>query len=187
MFVPLLEEERIITIVQQPAQGHRASEQWSLLQMVGSTDGLYLFTCLYHLIFYHLPSNRENSFHSNKSKISVGIWIIWFSKNPLKLYLIYIPHLGKCIKETSNYRKDLCIKKCPQCILSFFFLFLLFKAAPVAYGNSKARGQIGAVATGLCHSHSHTRAEPTLKCWILNPLSKARDRTHVLMDTSWVC
>ena len=23
--------------------------------------------------------------------------------------------------------------------------------------------------------------------WILNPLSKARDRTHILMDTSWFC
>ena len=25
------------------------------------------------------------------------------------------------------------------------------------------------------------------QCWILNPLSKARDRTHILMDTSQVC
>ena len=25
------------------------------------------------------------------------------------------------------------------------------------------------------------------QCWILNPLCKARDRTRVLMDTSWVC
>ena len=27
----------------------------------------------------------------------------------------------------------------------------------------------------------------SLKCQILNPLSEARDRTHVLMDTSWRC
>jgi len=25
------------------------------------------------------------------------------------------------------------------------------------------------------------------KCQILNPLSEARDQTHTLMDTSWVC
>ena len=24
------------------------------------------------------------------------------------------------------------------------------------------------------------------QCWILNPLSKAGDRTHILVDTSWV-
>ena len=30
----------------------------------------------------------------------------------------------------------------------------LFKAAPVAYVGSQARGRVGAVAAGLCHSHS---------------------------------
>ena len=44
----------------------------------------------------------------------------------------------------------------------------------MAYGGSQARGQSGAVAAGLYHS-SRQR-------WILNPLSKARDRTCVLMD-----
>jgi len=29
-------------------------------------------------------------------------------------------------------------------------------AAPTAYGSSQARGQIGAAAAGLCHSHGHT-------------------------------
>ena len=42
----------------------------------------------------------------------------------------------------------------------------------------------------LSHSHSKARSEPRLgpthssqKHWILNPLSKARDGTHILMDT----
>ena len=38
----------------------------------------------------------------------------------------------------------------------FSFFFLLFRATPTAYGSSQARGRIGAVAAGLCHSHSNT-------------------------------
>ena len=33
----------------------------------------------------------------------------------------------------------------------------------------------------ICGLHHSSR-----QCWILNPLSEARDRTHLLMDTSWV-
>ena len=46
-------------------------------------------------------------------------------------------------------------------LLSFFFVYVyLFRAAPVTYGSSQARGQIGAIAAGLHHSHSNTRSEP---------------------------
>ena len=39
----------------------------------------------------------------------------------------------------------------------FFFVFLsFFRAAPMAYGGSRARGPIGATAAGLRHSHSNT-------------------------------
>ena len=38
----------------------------------------------------------------------------------------------------------------------FFFLLFAFRAVPAAYGSSQARGQIGAAAAGLHHSHSHT-------------------------------
>ena len=40
--------------------------------------------------------------------------------------------------------------------------FCLFRAAPVAYGGSQARGQMGASAAGLRHSHSKARLEPCL-------------------------
>ena len=43
-----------------------------------------------------------------------------------------------------------------------FFFFGLFRAAPVAYGSSQARGPIGAIASGLGHSHSNTIPEPSL-------------------------
>ena len=38
-------------------------------------------------------------------------------------------------------------------------LFAISGAAPMAYGGSQARGQIGAVGTG--HSHSNTGIRPT--------------------------
>ena len=40
--------------------------------------------------------------------------------------------------------------------------FLLFRAAPVAYRRSQARGLIGAAAAGLHHSHSKWESEPPL-------------------------
>ena len=62
--------------------------------------------------------------------------------------------------------------------LFFFFLFFcIFRAAAAACGSSQARSWIGTTATGH-HSHSNARSS--------NPLSEARDRTHVLMDTSQV-
>ena len=66
-----------------------------------------------------------------------------------------------------------------QCqILFFLFVFCVFTATPKAYGNSQARGPIGTTVAILHHSSQQH--------WILNPLSKARDQTHVLMDPSRV-
>ena len=42
------------------------------------------------------------------------------------------------------------------------FFFFSFYGHTIAYGGSQARGQIGAVATGLHHSHSNARPEPCL-------------------------
>ena len=74
-----------------------------------------------------------------------------------------------------------------------FFFFFFLKAAPAAYGNSQARGRIGAAAAGLCRSHSNTKSElhlqPTQQLEatpILNLLSRARDWTHILLDTSQI-
>ena len=75
-------------------------------------------------------------------------------------------------------------------IKSTFFFFVFFRASSAAYGSSQAKGWIGAAAARLCHSHSNTCRTCHLhhsswQHWILNPLREARDRTHVLMDTSW--
>ena len=50
---------------------------------------------------------------------------------------------------TKRIRNDLGLSK------NFFFLF---RATPVAYGNSQARDQIRAAAAGLHHRHSNTGA-----------------------------
>ena len=49
----------------------------------------------------------------------------------------------------------------------YFFLFclffcLFFRAMPVPYGGSQVSSPIGAVATGLHHSHSHAGSEQRL-------------------------
>ena len=52
--------------------------------------------------------------------------------------------------------------------LSFFFSLFLFRATPMAYGCSQARGRIAAIAAGLHHSHSNTGLELQLMA-LLDP------------------
>ena len=61
----------------------------------------------------------------------------------------------------------------------------------MAYRSSQAKVGIGAAAASV--HHAIAMPEPSLlwdlphrsqQCWILNPLSEARDPTHVLMDIS---
>ena len=77
-----------------------------------------------------------------------------------------------------------------------YFCFLLFRATPLAYGSSQARGRIGAVAASL-HTYTTDKEtqDPNCVCdlhhssrqsWILNPLSKAKGGTLILMDPSRV-
>ena len=45
-------------------------------------------------------------------------------------------------------------------LILIILLFLLFRAGPMPYGSSQARGQIRATAAGLHHSHSNEESEP---------------------------
>ena len=70
------------------------------------------------------------------------------------------------------------------------FFFFLFRAAPLTYGSSRARGQIGAAAAGLHHSHATLDLSHIFNLChslgqrqVLNPLSEARDGTRILMET----
>ena len=73
-------------------------------------------------------------------------------------------------------------------LLNFFFF--LFRAAPAAHESSQATGQIStaveAYATGTAIpglSHMFEVQGTMQQHRILNPLSEARDRTLILMET----
>ena len=55
-----------------------------------------------------------------------------------------------------------CVERCTFFVVCLF-LRAIPKYAPAAYGSSQARGQIGAVATSLHHSHSAARHQPNLQ------------------------
>ena len=79
-------------------------------------------------------------------------------------------------------------------IFLFFYFFCLYRAAPAAHGSSQAE----LYWNWSCRPYSTATAMPdpshlfnlhhiARQGWILNPLSEARDQTHILMDTHWVC
>ena len=78
-----------------------------------------------------------------------------------------------------NFVPVICGHGCRTIYIILFFIlfyFLLFRAAPRAYGNSQARGQIRVIAASLYHSSQQRQ--------ILNPLSQARYWTRNLIVTS---
>ena len=48
-------------------------------------------------------------------------------------------------------------------VFPYVTFFGLFRAAPMVYGSSQVRGQIGAVATSLLHSHRDVRSKSYLQ------------------------
>ena len=75
--------------------------------------------------------------------------------------------------------------------ISFFlFFFLLFRAAPAAYGSSQAgvESELQRPATAVRGlSHVCDLYHSSWQCQIPGPLSEARDQTRTLMDTSQIC
>ena len=94
---------------------------------------------------------------------------------------IFLMHRDRRFYLLANLR----LGKYPLCWVFFFFFFNLFRAAPMAYGSSQARGPIGAVATATPDlSHVYKLHHSSQHRQILNPLSEARD--CILMDTCQV-
>ena len=73
----------------------------------------------------------------------------------LSFQVYYLSHeLVLWISQSLSHSKYLLSSKKPG--LLQFILFYFFKAAPMAYGGSQARGQIGAVAVTYTTAHGNT-------------------------------
>ena len=77
---------------------------------------------------------------------------------------------------------------------TFFYFFFFFRAAGEAYGSSQARVKLElellAYTTATATpdlSHIFDLYHSSRQRCIFNPLGRARDWTHILMDTSRVC
>ena len=79
-------------------------------------------------------------------------------------------------------------------VMLFLFIYLLFRAAPMAYGRSQAAGRIRALQPRAYTTATATRDASHIfslyyssrQCQVPNPLSEVRGQTRVLMDTSWI-
>ena len=102
----------------------------------------------------------------------------------------------KCVLTTSSQILKAYMTRVTK-IFFFFFSFGLFVSLGPYLRNvevPRLGGPIGAVATSpytratatLDQSHVCNLYRSSWQRWILNPLSEARDRTHILMDASQV-
>ena len=105
----------------------------------------------------------------------------------------WLDHWPMVTDSTSNFSPFHGGGKVGLKVPTLYFFFFLFTATTAEYGTSQARGWIRAAAKSPHQSHSNARSScifdlhhSSQQCYILNPLIEARDRTHILIDTSRV-
>ena len=85
---------------------------------------------------------------------------------PIRPLAWELPHAeGAALKKQKKKKNYLHLEV--YIILFYFKIFIIiifcfFRAALVTYGSSQARGQFGALAASLRHSHSNEESEPCL-------------------------
>ena len=107
---------------------------------------------IYHIFFIHFSVDGQlGCFHVlatvNSADMNIGMHISF----GIIVFSEYMPRSGI----VESFGKSIFSFKLPFKKIFFFF----FRATPAAYGVSQARGQIGAVAADLHHSHNNVGAE----------------------------
>ena len=100
----------------------------------------------------------------------IKVWrlhIHFFSSSAVSVLILHLlPNVNASSISTLHFKgPQTSLPCCIFCTIiitlsfSFVFLFLLFRAEPVAYGESQARGRIGITSVSLRHSHSKAGGE----------------------------
>ena len=113
-------------------------------------------------------------------------WIIWvgalpFSDHWNSTYYMIHNWVNECAHLSffsQFFLAQIFIEPLIILLVFFFFFFFFFRAAPMGYGNSPARDQIGTAV--VSHSHSHSNLGPKL---CLQPYTTAHGNTRSL--THW--
>ena len=101
-----------------------------------------------------------------KKSLKISVRVLPLPFGPIYFlfgHMYYFCHMNR-LPKFSNFSLLTFFLHNPKEILAFYtfsfsFLFCLFRAIPVAYESSQARGWIGAVAADIHHSHSNSRSE----------------------------
>ena len=123
----------------------------------------HLFTCLLAICIFYLVRSLFRSF----ALIKIRLFIFF-----LLSFLFWV----------------VCVFVCCVCVC-VYFLWLHLQHIEVPRLGVELELQLPAYATATAMTDRNHLCDlrPSLQQhWILNPLSKARDQTQVLMDTSWV-
>ena len=118
-------------------------------------------------------------------------WVSWWLSG-LRiwslLHYVYVPHLLNPVICWWTFK----LFSCNRTVLFYlFFVFLSFiglhlwhMEVPRLGSNRSCWAFTSAMwdLSQICNLHHSSR-----QCWILNPLSNAKDWIHILMDPSWVC
>ena len=135
--------------------------------------------------------------HSQKESLETCslIYLIFFSSLLFSKHaLVAAPSLfHKEVLFAYNTQLNECAFRCKSLFTVPFFFLMLFRAAPMVYGGSQARGRMnwsyGCRPQSQTQQHQIWAVSSTYSSQqhrILNPLSKARDQSFVLMDASWI-